>query len=170
MAITEHGAPRQLISDNAMQFSSRHGHKPVHFQHRLAAMGIRQLSSRPAHPQTYGKLERYHRTCTDFYADHGPAATIDEPQELCDRCRWHHNHQRPSLGQQLPAKVYQALPKGGTRRSAAAARLSPVHTCQFTAVPLMFPRNPRWLRENVRDLFRPDQAHRSIRCAPLTFW
>jgi transposase InsO family protein len=114
-AITEHGAPRQLISDNGTQFISRDGHKPVHFQQRLAAMGIRQLSSRPAHPQTCGKLERYHRTFKDFYADHGPAASIDELQALCDRFRWHYNHQRPhqGLGQQMPAEVYQASPKVG---------------------------------------------------------
>lgn len=112
-AIAEHGAPRQLISDNGVQFISCDGHKPVHFQQRLATMGIRQLSSRPAHPQTCGKLERYHRTFKDFYADHGPATTIDELQALCDRFRWHYNHQRPhqSLDQQLPAEVYQALPK-----------------------------------------------------------
>jgi transposase InsO family protein len=112
-AIAEHGAPRQLISDNGVQFISRDGHKPVHFQQRLAAMGIGQLSSRPAHPQTCGKLERYHRTFKDYYADHGPAATIDELQALCDRFRWQYNHQRPhqGLGQQLPVEVYQALPK-----------------------------------------------------------
>ncbi len=59
------------------------------------------------------KLERYHRTFKDFYADHGPADTIDELQALCDRFRWHHNHQRPhqGLNQQITAEVYQALPK-----------------------------------------------------------
>lgn len=114
-AIGEHGAPRQLISDNGTQFISRDGHQPVHFQQRLAAMGIRQLSSRPAHPQTCGKLERYHRTFKDFYADHGPAATIEELQALSDQFRWHYNHQRPHQGidDQLPAEVYQALPKVG---------------------------------------------------------
>lgn len=87
----------------------------MHFQQRLAAMGIRQLSSRPAHPQTCGKLERYHRTFKDFYADHGPAASIDELQSMCDRFRWQYNHQRPhqGLGQKMPAEVYQALPKVG---------------------------------------------------------
>jgi hypothetical protein len=62
-----------------------------------------------------GKLERYHRTFKDFYTDHGPANAIDELQTLCDEFRWHYNHQRPhqSLGQQLPAEVYRALPKVG---------------------------------------------------------
>ncbi|BBY65495.1 hypothetical protein MHEL_37380 [Mycolicibacterium helvum] len=112
-AITEHGAPRQLISDNGVQFISRDGHEPVHFQQRLSAMGIKQLHSRPAHPQTCGKLERYHRTFKDFYADHGPADTIDELQAVCDQFRWHYNHERPHQGldQQLPAEVYRAQPK-----------------------------------------------------------
>ena len=39
-AITEHGAPRQLISDNGVQFIARDGHKPVHFQQRLAALAL----------------------------------------------------------------------------------------------------------------------------------
>jgi transposase InsO family protein len=34
-AITEHGAPRQLISNNGIQFISRDGHQPVHFQSRM---------------------------------------------------------------------------------------------------------------------------------------
>jgi hypothetical protein len=59
---------------------SRNAHKPVHSQQRLVAMGIKQLRSRPRHPQTCGKLERYHRTFKEFYADEGPTASIDELQ------------------------------------------------------------------------------------------
>ena len=93
-------------------------------------MGIRQLSSRPAHPQTCGKLERYHRSFKDFDANHGPAATIDELQALCDQFRWHYSHQRPhqGIGEEIPADVYQALPKVGSgdpRRAAAR----PDHGC-----------------------------------------
>jgi len=45
----------------------------------------------------------------------GPANNIDELQALCDQFRWHYNHQRPhqSLGKQVPAEAYQALPKVG---------------------------------------------------------
>jgi hypothetical protein len=84
-AIAEHGAPRQLISDNGIQSSPAAAISRCTSKQRLAAMGIRQLSSRPAHPQTCGNLERYHRTFKDFYAD--PANTIDERQALCDRFR-----------------------------------------------------------------------------------
>jgi transposase InsO family protein len=112
-AITEHGAPRQMISDNGLQFRSRKGHKPVHFQERIAALGIKQLSSRPRHPQTCGKLERYHRTFKEYYADHGPASSVEELQQLCDAFRWDYNHDRPhrSLEQQTPSTVYDASPK-----------------------------------------------------------
>jgi len=65
-AINEYGAPRQLISDNGLQFKSRKGHKPVYFQERLTALNIHQLNSRPRHPQTCGTLELYHRTFKEF--------------------------------------------------------------------------------------------------------
>ncbi|MDJ0441441.1 DDE-type integrase/transposase/recombinase [Rhodococcus qingshengii] len=112
-AIDEHGAPRQLISDNGMQFKSGKGEKPVFFQERLTALGITQLSSRPRHPQTCGKLERYHRTFKEFYADHGPAVDVDALQRLCDEFRWLYNHERPhrALNQRTPAEAYRALPK-----------------------------------------------------------
>jgi len=112
-AINEYGAPRQLISDNGLQFKSRKGHKPVYFQERLTALNIHQLNSRPRHPQTCGKLERYHRTFKEFYADNGPADTVEALQKLCDQFRWYYNHERPhrSLNQQTPAVVYDASRK-----------------------------------------------------------
>jgi hypothetical protein len=118
-AIIEHGAPRQLISDHGIQFISSDGHKPVHLQQRLTATGIRQLSPRPAHPQTCGKL-RCHRTFKDFYPDYPDqrsASIVDEPHALCDQFCWHNSHQRPTRawGQQLPAEVDQTLPKVGSR-------------------------------------------------------
>ncbi|WP_169592666.1 IS481 family transposase [Antrihabitans stalactiti] len=112
-AIDENGAPRQLISDNGMQFKSGEGEKPVFFQERLKAMGITQLSSRPRHPQTCGKLERYHRTFKEFYADHGPAVDIQDLQRICDEFRWYYNNDRPhrALDEQTPSQVYETLPK-----------------------------------------------------------
>lgn len=125
-AVTEHGAPRQLISDNGLQFHSRKGHKPVFFQERLTALGVKQLHSRPRHPQTCGKLERYHRTFKEYYADHGPAKTIEELQNLCDRFRWYYNQQRPhlSLNQETPAAVY-TLSKKATPEDNHRVRTAP---------------------------------------------
>lgn len=127
-AVMEHGAPRQLISDNGLQFRSRKGQKPVHFQEKLSALGIRQLNSRPRHPQTCGKLERYHRTFKEYYADHGPAPSIEVLQDLCDAFRWHYNHERPhrSLQQQTPANVYNISRKASpldSRRVRSAPRV-----------------------------------------------
>ncbi|WP_442793517.1 integrase core domain-containing protein [Pseudarthrobacter sp. SL88] len=82
----------------------------------------RQPAERPAPPpHACGKLERYHRTFKEYYADHGPAPSIEALQHLCDAFRWHYNHERPhrSLEQQTPAAVYtvsrKATPTDGRR-------------------------------------------------------
>ena len=70
-------------------------------------MGITQLSSRPRHRQTCGKLERYHRTFKEFYSDHGPAVDIGDLHRICDEFRWYYNYDRPhrALDEQTPSQV-----------------------------------------------------------------
>jgi len=52
-------------------------------------------------------------TFKEFYADHGPADTVEILQKLCHQFRWYYNHERPhrSLNQQTPAVVYDASRK-----------------------------------------------------------
>jgi transposase InsO family protein len=111
-AITEHGAPRQLISDNGLQSISRDGHKPVQFQQRLAAMGIKRSAPGRAICKPMGSWSATTAPSRSSTPTR-PPASIDELQALCDRFRWHYNHKRPhqSLNQLLPAEKYQALPK-----------------------------------------------------------
>jgi hypothetical protein len=82
----------------------------VLFERQLRALGIQPLTARPRHPQTCGKLERFHQTFKDYYADHGPATSIETLQQLLDRFRWHYNVERPhqALADRTPAERYQA--------------------------------------------------------------
>jgi transposase InsO family protein len=104
-----HGLPRQLLSDNGLCFTGRlHGHE-VLFERRLAAAGVQMINSTPYHPETLGKLERFHRTLKEWLHDQGPAQTLTGLQELLDRFREHYNLERPhqGIGDLTPAERYQ---------------------------------------------------------------
>jgi len=68
----------------------------VLFERICRKNGIRQLLTRPYSPTTIGKVERWHQTLqTDFLADAGPFATIDDAQAAVDAWRCEYNHDRP---------------------------------------------------------------------------
>lgn len=104
-----HGMPRQLLSDNGLCFTGRlHGTK-VLFENRLAQAGVEMINSAPYHPETLGKLERFHRTLKEWLHDEGPAGTVTGLQELLDRFRDHYNLERPhqGIGDLTPGERYR---------------------------------------------------------------
>ena len=70
LAIRRFGAPASILSDNGSCFVGQNGRKkgpmgtwqPTVFEEELLEGGIALINSRPYHPQTNGKLERFHRT------------------------------------------------------------------------------------------------------------
>ena len=70
-AIPRFGARASILSDNGFCFAGRGGRKqtgpwtPTLFESELLRLGIGLINSRPCHPQTNGKLERFHRSLED---------------------------------------------------------------------------------------------------------
>jgi hypothetical protein len=83
------------------------------FEHLLDSLGIVQKNSRPNHPTTCGKVERFHHTLKRWLAAHPAPATTTELQTLLDTFVDEYNHRRPhrSLHGHTPATAYQARPK-----------------------------------------------------------
>lgn len=111
-ASSAYGLPRQLLSDNHTSFTGRlHGVEVV-FERRLAEVGVELINAAPAHPQTLGKLERFHRTLKEWLADDGPALDLEHLQLLLDRFRDHYNAERPhqGIGNQTPSERYLPVP------------------------------------------------------------
>jgi transposase InsO family protein len=102
------GWPARFLSDNAKAF--RHV-----LADALGAMGIGAGHSRPYHPQTNGKVERFHKTLKQWLARQPGADTIEELQAQLDIFRHLYNHERPhrSLGRRFPAEVWAQAPKSG---------------------------------------------------------
>ena len=71
-AINRFGVPATILSDNGSCFVGRGGRKkptgnwtPTLFENELLDLDIGLINSRPYHPQTNGKLERFHRSLED---------------------------------------------------------------------------------------------------------
>jgi transposase InsO family protein len=97
-ASAAHGLPRQLLSDNGTYFTGRLHGVEVAFERRLSEVGVELICAAPAHPETLGKLERFHRTLKEWLHDEGPANTLEQLQALLDRFRSHYNQERPHQG------------------------------------------------------------------------
>jgi transposase InsO family protein len=113
-AAQRYGLPAEVLSDNGAAFRSyAQGARPPVFEQNLHALEIRTLHSRAHHPQTCGKVERFHQTQQCWFAVRPAPDTIEALQELLDEFRAFYNHRRPhrSLGRQRPGDVWAALPK-----------------------------------------------------------
>jgi transposase InsO family protein len=107
------GWPQRVLSDNGTPFRGRDGHGGL--LPALAALGIDDRHSRPYHPQTCGKVERFHQTLKLHLDTRDPAATLAELQADLDRFREIYNHHRPhrAIGRRFPAEVWQQTPRSG---------------------------------------------------------
>jgi transposase InsO family protein len=108
------GLPRQVLSDNGSEFTGRLPVHEVAFELQLKAAGVQLIHSRPYHPETIGKIERFHQTLKAWLADHGPPRTLEKLQALLDRFREHYNSERlhQALGEAtVPAERYLPSPQ-----------------------------------------------------------
>jgi hypothetical protein len=85
------------------------------FEAELRRRGIRQKNSRPNHPTTCGKVERFQQTMKNWLAAQPTQpSTLHELQALLDRFRDEYNQRRPHRSlphQATPATTYTARPK-----------------------------------------------------------
>lgn len=117
-AIAEHGVPASTLTDNAMAYTARFsagrgGHNA--FESELKRLGVPQKNSRPNHPTTCGKVERFQQTLKRWLAAQPQQpTTLNELQAALDAFKHIYNHERPhrSLpGRCTPAQAYTARPK-----------------------------------------------------------
>jgi transposase InsO family protein len=111
-ASSRYGLPRQLLSDNGLCFTGRLHGFVVDFERRVRSLGIVFINSQPNHPETLGKLERFHKTLKEWLHDEGPPTDLAHLQELLDRFRTHYNEDRPhqGIGDAAPAERYRPSP------------------------------------------------------------
>jgi transposase InsO family protein len=107
------GTPAALLTDNGCVYTTWHRGGPNVMQTELLAAGIDYRHSRPYHPQTCGKVERFHQTLKAFLAKQGAAGSIGELQSQVDRFVAYYNEIRPhrAVGRRPPRAAFEARDK-----------------------------------------------------------
>lgn len=103
----EYGLPNSVLSDNGAQFAGAHRGLST-FERFLMDLDILPIHGRPIHPQTQGKIERFHRTFKQEALRTIPANMADAKTQF-ENWRWVYNELRPhhALGMKTPASIYQ---------------------------------------------------------------
>jgi transposase InsO family protein len=119
-AVDRFGCPASTLTDNGMVFTTRlSGGKGGRngFEHELRRLGVVQKNSRPNHPTTCGKVERFQQTLKKWLrAQPAQPTTLTELQALIDVFVDLYNQQRPHRSlphRATPATAYAARPKAG---------------------------------------------------------
>jgi transposase InsO family protein len=118
------GFPASLLCDNAAVFSGKSRRGKVFLESELERLGIVCKHSSPYHPQTCGKVERFHQTLKRFLARQAPPTSLALLQAQLDAFRAYYNQQRPhrALPGLTPLTVFTARVKAGP-----ASASPPVH-------------------------------------------
>jgi transposase InsO family protein len=109
-AVEEYGLPARFLSDNAAVFSGKSRRGRVILESELDRLGVQCVHSTPYHPQTCGKVERFHQTLKIFLARQAPAESIAHLQLQLDAFRTIYNQQRPhrALEGRTPLQAFNA--------------------------------------------------------------
>jgi transposase InsO family protein len=108
------GYPASLLTDNGLIFTARtrFGVEGA-VEQELFALGITAKHARPYHPQTCGKVERFHQTLKKFLAAQKGIETKKQLQRAIDRFVAYYNEVRPHRGvdRRTPRSVFDAREK-----------------------------------------------------------
>lgn len=108
----EHGVPLSILMDHGTPwFSTTNQHGLTWVAVWLIKQGVRLKYSGIGHPQTQGKVERFHRTLKARTKHRGAPTTMSEWQRWATEFRQEYNYERPheALGMKTPAEVYKAV-------------------------------------------------------------
>jgi transposase InsO family protein len=108
----KYGLPLSILADNGKPWGCSHS-SLTRLALWLLRLGIRILHSRPYHPQTQGKEERFHRTLKTELLNSRLFANYLRLQTAFDSWRIVYNHQRPheALDMDTPGCRYKFSPR-----------------------------------------------------------
>ena len=94
--MAEYGEPREVLTDQGRQYTAWRGE--TEFAQLLRRHGIAHVKSRPQHPQTLGKIERFWKTLWEEFLGKTVFADFADCQRRMALFIQHYNFQRPHQG------------------------------------------------------------------------
>jgi len=114
------GYPASFLTDNGLIFSTRRRYQVAGAtEQALFSLGIEAKHARPYHPQTCGKVERFHQTMKKFLGAQEGIETKKQLQRALDRFAAYYNEVRPhrDIGRRTPMSLYLAREKAAPSAS-----------------------------------------------------
>ena len=107
------GYPANVLSDNGAIFTATHHGGEAAMEAELWSLGITTNHSRPYHPQTQGKVERFHQTVKKYLDAQDAPQTQKQLQGQLNRFVAYYNTVRPhrSIGRRTPIEAFGARAK-----------------------------------------------------------
>lgn len=109
----ETGLPREMLMDNGDCWAAHSSRAPSWFESRLMLLGIYPIHGRIRHPQTQGKVERFHGTAKlemglDIFRE-SPEALRKACRRFVDEYNWVRPHE--ALGGGVPGASCEPSPR-----------------------------------------------------------
>lgn len=105
-AVGEYGVPREMLTDNGRQYTNWRG--TTNFEKELKKDRIKHIKSRPHHPMTLGKIERFWKTILNEFLFRVQLESFENARERLALWIKYYNYKRPhqGIGSVCPADRY----------------------------------------------------------------
>lgn len=105
-AASEYNPPKEILTDNGRQYTSWRGNS--RFELEMKKDKIHHIKSRPHHPMTLGKIERFWKTIYLEFLSRAQFGSFEDAAERIKQWVKYYNHKRPhqGIGGLCPADRY----------------------------------------------------------------
>jgi len=95
-AVADYGVPKEVLTDNGRQYTNWRG--KTRFEQELEKDRVKHIRSRPHHPMTLGKIERFWKSLLGEFLQRAQFDSFEEALERTALWVKYYNHKRPHQG------------------------------------------------------------------------
>ena len=95
-AVVEYGCPKEMLTDNGRQYTNWRG--KTRFEAEMHKDRVKHIRSRPHHPMTLGKIERFWESVLHEFLLKAQFASFEDARERLRYWIQFYNHRRPHQG------------------------------------------------------------------------